>query len=63
MSSMPLEKNREKALGNIIMSKASGGDGIAAELFLILKDDALKECTQYTSKFGKLRSGYRAGKG
>ena len=39
---MPLEKNREKALGNIIMSKASGGDGIPAELFQILKDDAVK---------------------
>ena len=30
------------ALGSITMSKASGGDGIPAELFQILKDDALK---------------------
>ena len=30
------------ALGSIIMNKASGGDGISAELFLILKDDAAK---------------------
>ena len=30
------------ALGSIIMNKASGGDGIPAELFQILKDDAVK---------------------
>ena len=30
------------ALGNITMNKASGGDGIPAELFQILKDDAVK---------------------
>ena len=29
-------------LGNITMSKASGGDGIPVELFQILKDDAVK---------------------
>ena len=29
-------------LGNITMSKASGGDGIPAELFQVLKDDAMK---------------------
>ena len=29
-------------LGSIIMSKASGGDGIPVELFQILKDDAVK---------------------
>ena len=28
-------------LGSIIMNKASGGDGIQAELFKILKDDAV----------------------
>ena len=37
------------------MNKASGGDGIQVELFQILKDDA--------SKFGKLNSGHRTGKG
>ena len=36
------------------MNKASGGDGVPAELFQILKDDA--------SKFGKLSSGHRTGK-
>ena len=30
------------ALGSIAMNKVSGGDGIPAELFKILKDDALK---------------------
>ena len=30
------------ALGSITMSKASGDDGIPAELFQILKDDAVK---------------------
>ena len=29
-------------LGSIIMNKANGGDGIPAELFQILKDDAVK---------------------
>ena len=30
------------ALGSIMMNKASGGDGIPAELFQILKDDAVQ---------------------
>ena len=44
------------------MNKASGGDGIPAELFQILKDDSVK-VLQYASKFGKLSSGHRTGKG
>ena len=32
----------EWALGSIIMDKVSGGEGIPAELFQILKDDAVK---------------------
>ena len=37
------------------MNKAGGGDGIPAQLFQTLKDDAvIKCCTQYASKFGKL---------
>ena len=35
-------KNSKWALGNIIMNKASGGNGIPAELFQILNDDAIK---------------------
>ena len=33
----------EWALRSITMNKASGGDGIPAELFQILKDDVVKE--------------------
>ena len=51
------------ALGSITTNKASGGDGIPAELFQILKDYAVECCTQYASKFGKLSSGHRTGKG
>ena len=51
------------ALGSIIMNKASGGDRIPGKLFQILKDDAVKCCTQYASKFGQVGSGHRTGKG
>ena len=37
-----LECEVKWALGNITTNKASGGDGIALELFQILKDDAVK---------------------
>ena len=37
-----LEYEVKWALGIITMNKASGGDGILAELFQILKDDAVK---------------------
>ena len=43
-------------------NKASGGDGIPAELFQILKDDAVKALHSICSKFGKLSSGHRTGK-
>ena len=51
------------ALGSITMVKATGGNELPTELFQILKDDALKCCTQYTSKFEKLSNGHRTGKG
>ena len=35
-----LERKLKWALGSITTNKASGGDGIPAELFQILKDDA-----------------------
>ena len=53
-----LECEVKWALGSITMKKASGDDGIPAELFQILKC-----CIQYASKFGKLSSGHRSGKG
>ena len=37
-----LECEVKRALGSITINKASGGDGISAELFKILKDDAVK---------------------
>ena len=40
------------------MTKASGGDGIPAKLFQILKDDTVK-----VLHTGKLSSGHRTGKG
>ena len=58
-----LECEVKWALGSITMNKPSGGDGIPAELFKILKNEAIKCSTQYASKFGKLNSGYRTGKG
>ena len=45
------------------MNKAGGGDGIPTEVFQILKDDYVKMLHSYASKFGKLRSGHRKGKG
>ena len=58
-----LEYEVKSALGSVTTNKASGGDGIPAKLFLILKDELFKCCTQYTSKFGKLSSGHRTEKG
>ena len=57
-----LEYEVKWTLGSITMNKASGGDRISAELFQMLKDDALKCCTQCASNFGKLISGHRTGK-
>ena len=50
------------------MNKASGGDGIPAELFQILKDDvvkddAMKVLLSICQEFGKQSSGHRTGKG
>ena len=57
-----LECELKWALRSIATNKASGCDGIPAKLFQILKDDAVKYCTQYASKFGNLSSGHRIGK-
>ena len=37
-----LEREVKWALGSITINKASGGDGIPAELFQILKDDVVE---------------------
>ena len=57
-----LECEVKWALGSITKNKASGGDEIPAELFQVLKDDAVKVLYSYASKFGKLSSGPRTGK-
>ena len=58
-----LECEVKWALGSITMNKANGGDGIAVDLFQILKDDDVKVLHSICQKFGKLRSGHRTGKG
>ena len=67
-----LECEVKWALESITMNKARGGDGIPVELFQILKDDAVKVLhsifgkyllENISSKFGKLSSGHRTGKG
>ena len=50
-----LEWEVKWALRSITMSKASGGDGIPAELFQILKDDAVKVLHSICQHFGKLK--------
>ena len=50
-------------VGSITTSKASGVDGIPAEIFQILKDDTVRVLHSIGSKFGKLSSGHRTGKG
>ena len=58
-----LECEVKWALESITMNKASEGDGISVELFQIQEDDTVKVLTQYASKFRKLSSGHRTGKG
>ena len=48
-----LECEVKWALGSITMNKASGGDGIPAELFQILKDDAVKVLHQIWQQIWK----------
>ena len=51
-------------LGNITTNKDSRGDGTPAELFQILKEDTVIVLhSMCLSKFGKLSSGHRTGKG
>ena len=48
-----LECEVKWALGSIITNKASGGDGIPAEQFQILKDDAVKVLHSICQQIGK----------
>ena len=57
-----LECEVKWALGSFKMNKANGGDRSAAELFKIIKKDALKCCSQYAIKFGKVSHSHKTGK-
>ena len=58
-----LECEVKWALGSITTNKASGDDGIPAELFQILKDDAVKVLHSICQQILKTSSGLRTGKG
>ena len=56
-----LECEAKRVLRNITVNKASGGDGILAEVFQILKDDAIKVlhsiCQQIWKTYQNLATG------
>ena len=58
-----LECEVKWSLGIIAMNKASGGDGIPAELLEILKDDAVKVLHSICQQIWKFISGNRIAKG
>ena len=58
-----LECEVKWALGSITTNRVGGGGGIPAELFQILKDDAVKVLRLIWQQIGKLSSGHRIGKG
>ena len=58
-----LEGKVKWALGSFTTNKASEGDRIPAELFQILKDDAIKALHSISQQILENISGYRTGKG
>ena len=58
-----LECEVKWALGSITRNKASGGNGFQLSCFISQKMMLWKCYTQYASKFGKLSSGHRTGRG
>ena len=58
-----LECEVKWVLESITTNKASGGDGIATELFKILKDYAVKMLHSICREIWKNSSGHRTGKG
>ena len=58
-----LECEVKWALESIITKKASGGGGIPAELFQILKYDAVKVLHSICQQIWKTQQGHRTGKG
>ena len=57
-----LECEVKWVLGNITTNKASGGDGISAELFQVLKGHAIKVLHSICQQICKLSSGHRTRK-
>ena len=57
-----LEWEVKSALGSITTNKASGGDGIPAELFKILKHDAVKMLHSICQQSWKTQQCHRTGK-
>ena len=58
-----LECEVKWVLGSNTINKASGGDRIPAELFQILKDDAVKVLYSICQQIWRISSGHRTGKG
>ena len=58
-----LECEVKWALGSITMNRASGGDGIAVELFQILKEDAVKVLHSICQQIWKTHQWPQDGKG
>ena len=58
-----LECEVKWAIGSITMSKATGRDGIPAELFQILKDEAVKVLHSICQHIWKTQHDHRTGKG
>ena len=58
-----LECEVKWALGSITTNKASGGDGIPAELFQILKDDAVQMLYSICQQIGKPSNDHQSRKG
>ena len=52
-----LESEVRWALGSITTNKVSGGDGILAELFQVLKDDAVKVLHSICQQIWKIQQG------
>ena len=57
-----LERKVKWISGSITKNKASGGDGNPAELFQILKDDAVNVLHSVCQQIWKFSSGHRTGK-
>ena len=58
-----LECEVKWALGSITINKVSGSDGIPAELFQILTDDAVKVLHSICQQIWKTQQCHRTGKG